>query len=103
MNVFKLWRSTTNGENKCPAHLLTNQCTVEELSDWLCRFVVEARHSDGKPYSYTTLCQLLAGLLRYARSEYANFIDKSDQHFANFVLLVKMLANNFERMARGPK
>ena len=83
MNVFESWRSTRNGEN-CPAHLLTKQCTVKELSDWLCRFVVEARRSDGKPYPSTTLYQLLAGLLRYARSkstDFPNFLDKSDPRF----------------------
>lgn len=78
VNDFELWRSTRNSE-KCPTHLLTKQCTVKELNDWLCQFVVEPRFSDGKPYPSTTLYQLLAGLLRYAHSEYAdfpNFLDK---------------------------
>ena len=72
MNVFESWRSTRNGE-KCPAQMLTKKCTVKELSDWLCHFVVEARHSDRKLYPSTTVYQLLAVWLRYARSKSADF------------------------------
>ena len=82
VNVFESWRSARDGE-KCPANLL-QQGTVEELNFWLCRFVVEARRSDGKWYPSATLYQLLAGLLRYARSysaDFPNFLDKSDLRF----------------------
>ena len=45
---------------------------------------MEARRSDGEPYPSSTLYQLLARLLRYARSksaDFPNFLDKSDKRF----------------------
>ena len=80
--MFESWRNERVGE-KCPANLL-EQCTAEKVNFWLCHFVVEARRSDGKPYPSATLYQLLAGLLRYARSnsvDFPNFLDKTDLRF----------------------
>ena len=68
---------------KCPTNLLEKAGPVN-LNHWLSYFVVEARREDSKPYPATTLYQLLAGLLRYARSknkECPNFLDK-DTRFA---------------------
>ena len=81
--MFKDWRKHRNslsGEEKCPDDLLE-----KPVADyWLSRFVVEVRCSDGEPYPASMLYQLLAGLLRYARSktkDCPNFMDKKDALF----------------------
>ena len=88
MRVFDQWRKERNALSdnveKCPTNLLEKADPVK-VNHWLSYFVVEARREDGKPYPATTLYQLLAGLLRYARSknkECPNFLDKKDTCFA---------------------
>ena len=70
--VFDQWSKERNALSKnvekCPTTLLESPDPVK-LNYWLSYFIVEARQEDGKPYPATSLYQLLAGLLRYARSK----------------------------------
>ena len=69
VNVWRDWseyrKQTCSAPNEHPPHILT--CQVSELNNWLCRFVLEVRRKDGKPYPPSTLHQLCCGILRYVR------------------------------------
>ena len=63
VNVWTQWADYRRHRcpTECPPHLLTIQTC--ELNDWLCRFVLEVRRKDGKPYPPNTLDQLCCGIL----------------------------------------
>ena len=69
VNVWKDWskyrEQTCSAPEEHPPHILT--CQVSELNNWLCRFVLEVRRKDGKPYPPNTLHQLCCAILRYVR------------------------------------
>ena len=67
VNVWTEWADYRRHRcpTECPPHLLTIQAC--ELNDWLCRFVLEVRRKDGKPYPPNTLHQLCCGILCYLR------------------------------------
>ena len=67
VNVWTEWADYRRKRcpTECPPHLLTIQAC--ELNDWLCRFVLEVRRKDGKPYPPNTLHQLCCGVQRYLR------------------------------------
>ena len=58
VNVWTEWADYQRHRcpTECPPHLLTIQAC--ELNDCLCRFVLEVRRKDGKPYPPNTLHQL---------------------------------------------
>ena len=98
MCVFGEWRKQRNvrQSDKCPSDLLESP-SAEALNRWLSRFAVEACRADGDHYPSTTLYQLLAGLLRYARShskECPNFLDRQDPRFSE-------LRGTCESVSRG--
>ena len=53
--------------DECPPKLV--EMKKADLSKWLCKFIVEIRHNDGKPYTGTTLHQILCGIQRHLREE----------------------------------
>ena len=58
--------------------------STEVLCTVLSLFLAEARKVNGEHYPPKTLFQLMAGLLRHARSidpNYPNFLDQSDTRF----------------------
>ena len=57
----------------CPSKLV--EMNKVDLSKWLCKFIVEIRRNDGKPYIGTTLHQILCGLQRDLREEIDLTID----------------------------
>ena len=67
LNVWKDWveyrKQTCSAPDERPLVILT--CEVSELNRWLCRFVLEVRGTDRKPYPPDTLHQLCCGILRY--------------------------------------
>ena len=86
VRVFIEWRKQRNESqsDKCPLDLLESP-SAGQLNCWLSRFATEARRADGDRYPSSTLYQLLAGLLRYARShskDCPNFLDRQDPRFA---------------------
>ena len=62
VNVWKEWskyrEQTCSTPEEHPPHILT--CQVNELNNWLCRFVLKVRRKDGKPYPPNILHQLYA-------------------------------------------
>ena len=86
LRMFCEWRRQRNASQpeKCPSALLESP-SAEPLKYWLSRFNVEAWRADGDRYPSSTIYQLLAGLLRYVRSqckECPNFLDKQDPRFS---------------------
>ena len=87
LSTFKQWITSRNercAENNIDilSMPLKQECT--ELCRALCLFVVEARKGNGEPYPAKTLYHLLAGLLRFARTEqpaFPNFLDPKDVRF----------------------
>ena len=65
--VWRDWskyrKQTCSAPDEHPPHILT--CQVSELNNWLCRFVLEIRCKNGKPYPVCTLHQLCREILRH--------------------------------------
>ena len=81
--AVRVFYDRCSGRAACPSDLLESP-VAEKLDYWLSHFAVECRREDGEPYPSTILYQLLAGLLRYARSKSSqclNFPDKRDPRF----------------------
>ena len=82
LRVFSDWVKQRGGV-KCPLDLFEKP-SADQLNYWLSRFVVEARRSDSEPYPSSSIYQLLAAFLRFARSkcrDCPNFLDKGDSRF----------------------
>ena len=65
-----------------PPHLFI--CSELELNRWLCKFILEVRHQDGKNYPPNTLYQLCCGILRYVREVKPDLDIFKDQGFSEF-------------------
>ena len=61
--VFEEWRDKRNktAREKCPLTPL-EEPDAHALSCWLSRFVVEVRRADGRPYSPTSISNILGPL-----------------------------------------
>ena len=90
VNVFTEWSKVRNRQfpdNQIPEGFVDqhfNSDRIEDMCYWLSRFIAEARNSEGKRYSPTSLHGLLCGLLRHMRGnnpETPNFLDKKDLRF----------------------
>ena len=59
-----------------PPHI----CTVKQLNEWLCNFVLEIRRKDGNEYPPNTLYSVCCGILRHVRSYLPeiNFFNQPD-------------------------
>jgi len=67
MRNFETWRSARNKrfpDDKCPDDVFHDK---ETACEWLCKFVMETRKSDGGEYTRRSIYLLLAGLQRYIR------------------------------------
>ena len=53
--------------DECPPKLV--EMKKADLSKCLCKFVVEVRRNNSKPYTGTTLHQILCGIQHYLREE----------------------------------
>ena len=99
----KKQRNGLNGEEKFPDDLL-EKSVADQLNYWLSQFVVEVQCSDGESYPASTLYQLLAGLLRYARSktkDFPNFMDKKDMRFSELSGTCESVAHQLREQGVG--
>ena len=81
LSNFLAWRDArvNAGKDSPPTDLLSST-NPALLSNWLSKFEAETRSIQGKPYSPSTVYQLLTGLLWCMRDinvEAANFLDKA--------------------------
>ena len=89
VSTFKQWMKERNDaypDDLCPDQFLeaNHSNDVATLQRWLCRFIVEARKQDGKPYPPTTLQCLLSGILQYMQERHSDtpdFLSKKDARF----------------------
>ena len=62
-----LWRQSqtmTDEERNFPLHKDISCMTCASMNFWLCRFVMEVRRRDKRPYPPTSLYQICCGLMR---------------------------------------
>ena len=72
-----------------PADLFDKLYSIQIISNYLQRFVAEARRTDSTCYPSRTPFQLLSVLLRRSRevqSNPSNFLDQSDTHFKECIV-----------------
>ena len=56
----------------------------DELCHWLCLYILETRHTDGKQYPISTIYQLLSAILRHMREidpDCPNFLSKDNHRY----------------------
>ena len=67
LNIWHEWsasRRERSYDYPPPPHI----CTVKQLNEWLCNFVLEIRRKDGNKYPPNTLYSVCCGILRHVRS-----------------------------------
>ena len=86
VNIWKEWsahrRSVCSSYTDWPVHLFIAQ--PQELNHWLSKFVLEARKSNGEPYTPDTLYNICSGLLRYIRERRPQINIFKDSSYASF-------------------
>ena len=81
-NVWEQWcawrksQPVTEEERKFPLCQDITSMSCDSMNFWLCRFVVEVRRKDKKPYPPSSLYQLCCGLMRSLK-----FVDRLDVNF----------------------
>ena len=77
---------------------------VTELNRWLCLYVLETQHSDGKKYPVSSLYPLLSGILRHMRSvdtDCPNFLDTNNHKFKELHAALDNLGHQLRRGGVG--
>ena len=101
-NAWALNRSFLHASEAVPDDLLESH-DPELLSKWLCRFLLEARKSNGSPYPPASLRSLLCGLNRVLQKNKAPFsvLDKTNHRFRDLLKTLDSLSSDLHRQGVG--
>ena len=82
---------------------LLASCNPQLICKWLCRFVMEARKSDGSFYPPSSLRSLVCGLNHVLQKNKAPFsvIDKNDHRFRDLIKTLDSLSSDLHRQGVG--
>ena len=101
-NAWAINRSFVNASEAVPDDLLASH-DPQLVCQWLCRFVMEARKSDGSCYPPSSLRSLVCGLNRVLQRNKAPFsvVDKSDHRFRDLIKTLDSLSSDLHRQGVG--
>ena len=105
MHAFEQWQDQRHEKSseECPSDLLEKP-TADSLNRWLPRFVVEARREDGKPYPFSSISNLLAGLYHYSKEcnrDCPNFMNRKDPTFKELTGTLEVTCRELPREGVG--
>ena len=84
LNNYSEWKNSRQSSSEPVPEGLLSSRDDQLLCKWLCRFAMETRQENGKPYPPRSIYLLLCGLYRVCKGNGGvpfNFLDKADSRF----------------------
>ena len=100
-NAWALNRTICHPDEAVPD--LLECCDPGILCKWLCRFILETRREDGKPYPPSTLRLLISGINCALKAKNVPFsvLDKSDYRFCDLQKTLDFVGSELHRQGIG--